>query len=53
MDLYNDSANYALRHFKKQYLYTEIESEVNLCFDQLVFKLSEQIYAYYKKLAGR
>jgi cytoplasmic FMR1 interacting protein len=33
-------------------LYDEIEAEVNLCFDQFVYKLSEQIYAYYKHLAG-
>ena len=52
MDLYNDSAHYALTVFKKQFLYDEIEAEVNLCFDQFVYKLSEQIYAYYKHLAG-
>lgn len=28
MDLYNDSANFALSSFKKQYLYDEIEAEV-------------------------
>ena len=28
-------------------------SQVNLCFDQFVFKLSDQIFAYYKHLAGR
>lgn len=52
MDLYNDSAHYALTVFKKRFLYDEIEAEVNLCFDQFVYKLSEQIYAYYKHLAG-
>ena len=52
LDLYNDSAHYALTVFKKQFLYDEIEAEVNLCFDQFVYKLSEQIYAYYKHLAG-
>merc|ERR1719436_1781942 len=36
LDLYNDSAFYALTVFKKQFLY----------------KLSEQVYAYYKHLAG-
>ena len=73
MDLYSDSAHYALHHFKKQFLYDEIEAEVsvclellalslslslslsqvNLCFDQLVYKLSEQIFLYYKQLAAR
>uniref|UniRef100_A0A8C0XXP1 Cytoplasmic FMR1-interacting protein n=1 Tax=Cyprinus carpio carpio TaxID=630221 RepID=A0A8C0XXP1_CYPCA len=52
LDLYNDSANYALTKFKKQFLYDEIEAEVNLCFDQFVYKLADQIFAYYKILAG-
>lgn len=52
LDLYNDSAQYALMRFKKQFLYDEVEAEVNLCFDQFVYKLSDQIFAYYKQLAG-
>ncbi|XP_025103789.1 cytoplasmic FMR1-interacting protein 2-like isoform X2 [Pomacea canaliculata] len=52
LDLYNDSAQFALLRFRKQYLYDEIEAEVNLCFDQFVYKLSDQIFAYYKHLAG-
>ena len=52
LDLYNDSAFYALTVFRKQFLYDEVEAEVNLCFDQFVYKLSEQVYAYYKHMAG-
>ncbi|CAL8393900.1 unnamed protein product [Boreogadus saida] len=52
LDLYNDSAHYALTKFKKQFLYDEIEAEVNLCFDQFVYKLADQIFAYYKILAA-
>ncbi|XP_025051349.1 LOW QUALITY PROTEIN: cytoplasmic FMR1-interacting protein 1 [Alligator sinensis] len=52
LDLYNDSAHYALTKFKKQFLYDEIEAEVNLCFDQFVYKLADQIFAYYKIIAG-
>ncbi|KPJ05339.1 Cytoplasmic FMR1-interacting protein [Papilio xuthus] len=52
LDLYNDSAQYALTVFKKQFLYDEVEAEVNLCFDQFVYKLSEQVYAHYKQLAS-
>ncbi|CAN0347133.1 unnamed protein product [Lampetra fluviatilis] len=52
LDLYNDSAYYALTKFKKQFLYDEIEAEVNLCFDQFVYKLSDQIFTYYKAQAG-
>lgn len=53
LDLYNDSAHYALTVFRKQFLYDEVEAEVNLCFDQFVYKLSEQIFAHYKQLAAR
>ncbi|XP_006821526.2 cytoplasmic FMR1-interacting protein 2-like [Saccoglossus kowalevskii] len=52
LDLYSDSAHYALIKFKKQFLYDEIEAEVNLCFDQFVYKLSDQIFGYYKAQAG-
>ena len=52
LDLYNDSAHYALTKFCKQFLYDEVEAEVNLCFDQFVYKLSEQIFAHYKHLAA-
>ncbi|PBC33514.1 Cytoplasmic FMR1-interacting protein [Apis cerana cerana] len=52
LDLYNDSALYALTIFRKQFLYDEVEAEVNLCFDQFVYKLSEQIFAHYKQLAA-
>lgn len=86
LDLYNDSAQYAIMKFHRQFLYDEVEAEVctlfyqlhasifccifysdyaeiipfcllcfqvNLCFDQFVYKLSEQMFAYYKHLAGR
>ena len=29
LDLYNDTAHYALHHFKKQFLYDEVEAEVS------------------------
>ncbi|CAK9264816.1 unnamed protein product [Sphagnum jensenii] len=51
-DIYNDSADYALRVLKQRFLYDEIEAEVDLCFDQLVFKLSEQMFSHYKSLAA-
>ncbi|XP_065556681.1 cytoplasmic FMR1-interacting protein-like isoform X2 [Artemia franciscana] len=52
LDLYNDSANYALTVFRKQFLYDEVEAEVNLCFDQFVYQLSEQVFGYFKVLAS-
>lgn len=53
LDLYSDSGHYSLHHFGKQFLYDEIEAELNLCFDQLVYKMSEQIFHYYKHMASR
>ena len=31
LDLYNDSAHYALHNFKKQFLFDEVEAEVSVC----------------------
>ncbi|KJE88550.1 cytoplasmic FMR1-interacting protein 1 [Capsaspora owczarzaki ATCC 30864] len=52
LDLYNDSANSALWALKSRYLYDEIEAEVNLCFDELVFKVSEAVFTHYKTQAS-
>ncbi|CAJ0931341.1 unnamed protein product, partial [Mesorhabditis belari] len=51
LDLYNDAAHYCLFNFQKQFLYDEVEAEVNLCFDQFVYKLSDAIYTHFKQLA--
>lgn len=53
LDLYSDAGHYALHFFKKQYLYDEVEAEVNLVFDQFIYKISEQIFIYFKSLACR
>lgn len=47
-DIYNDAANRALMKLGTRFLYDEIEAEVNLCFDQLLYKLSEEIFAWFK-----
>lgn len=52
LDLYNDAAMNALTVFKKRHLYDEVEAEVNLCFDQFVYILSEQIFHAYKQTAA-
>uniref|UniRef100_A0A915AC39 Cytoplasmic FMR1-interacting protein n=1 Tax=Parascaris univalens TaxID=6257 RepID=A0A915AC39_PARUN len=52
LDLYNDAADYSLKRFRKQFLYDEVEAEVNLCFDQFVFKLSDSVFTHYKQLAS-
>jgi len=48
LGLYNDTAHRALQHLNQRFLYDEIEAELNLCFDQLLFKLSGKIYTHYK-----
>lgn len=52
LDLYNDAAINALTVFKKRHLYDEVEAEVNLCFDQFVYKISYQIFKAFKKTAA-
>lgn len=37
----------------KQLLNSVSCPQVNLCFDQFVYKLADQIFAYYKAMAGR
>ena len=51
-DIYNDAAQRALEKVGTRFLYDEIEAEVNLCFDQLLFKLSDQIFAWFKVQAS-
>lgn len=51
-DIYNDSAQHALTILKQRFLYDEIEAEVDLCFDQLLYKLNEIIFSYYKSRAA-
>lgn len=51
-DIYNDSSQHALIVLKQRFLYDEIEAEVDLCFDQLVYKLNEIIFSYYKRCAA-
>jgi len=39
LDLYNDSAHYALHNFKKQFLYDEVEAEVCITDTHLLFAM--------------
>ncbi|OAJ36290.1 hypothetical protein BDEG_20482 [Batrachochytrium dendrobatidis JEL423] len=50
--LYNDAAYRTLYHLKSRVIFDEIEAEVNLCFDQFMFKLGQRIFLHYKKLAS-
>ena len=52
LDIYNDAAQHSLYSLKSQVIFDEIEAEVNLCFDQFIFKLGQRIFSHYKKLAS-
>lgn len=52
MDAYNDAANRSLYDLAQRFLYDEIEAEVNLVFDQLIFLVSDHVYSYYKDVVG-
>ncbi len=52
LDLYNDAAQRALYEFNSQYMFNEIQAEVNLAYDQLVFHLEMGIYGFYKDWAA-
>ena len=52
MDLYNDAAHVALTSLHQQYLYDEVQAELHVSFEQLVFHLSEAIFKYHLILAN-
>eukprot|EP00736_Rhodelphis_marinus_P011090 Rmarinus@m.15295 len=52
LDIYNDVADSALRYYGTQYFYLEVEAELNLCFDQLVFKLTDVVFQHFKMQAS-
>jgi cytoplasmic FMR1 interacting protein len=52
LDLYNDAGFKTLYALKSRYIFDEIEAEVNLCFDQFMFKLGKNVFRHYKKLAS-
>jgi len=52
MDAYNDAAHRALYVLNQRFLYDEIEAELNLVFDQLVFLASDYAYSHHKNNAG-
>jgi Cytoplasmic Fragile-X interacting family len=48
LDIYNDAARKALYELNSQYLYDEVQAEVNVAYDQLVFQLDSEVYGHYK-----
>lgn len=52
MDPYNDAAHRALYVLDQRFLYDEIEAELNLVFDQLVFLIADYSYSHHKDTAA-
>ena len=52
MDAYNDAAHRALFVLNQRFLYDEIEAELNLVFDQLVFLVADYAYSHHKDNAA-
>ncbi|KAJ8613807.1 hypothetical protein CTAYLR_004917 [Chrysophaeum taylorii] len=52
MDAYNDAAHRALYVLNQRFLYDEIEAELNLVFDQLVFLVADYAYSHHKDNAA-
>ncbi|CAM9320569.1 unnamed protein product, partial [Laminaria digitata] len=52
LDLYNDAAYRALYVLNSQYLFNEIQAEVNLVFNQLLFDLEAEVFGYFKDWAA-
>jgi Cytoplasmic Fragile-X interacting family len=52
LDIYNDAARKALYELNSQYLYDEVQAEVNVAYDQLVFQLDSEVYGHYKVSAS-
>ncbi|TPX31592.1 hypothetical protein SmJEL517_g05099 [Synchytrium microbalum] len=48
-DIYNDAANRTLNSLRSKFVYDEIVAEMNLCFDQFIFKMCQKIFVHYKK----
>lgn len=51
LDVYNDVAYDILHVYQSQLLYNELEAEVSLVFDQIIFLLAKDIFHYYKEQA--
>ncbi|KAG5182436.1 cytoplasmic fragile-X interacting family-domain-containing protein [Tribonema minus] len=48
LDVYNDAARAALHTYCAQHLFDEVQAEVSVAYDQLVFQLESEIYGHCK-----
>jgi len=53
LSIYNDCAEMALRVFRCRFLYDEIEAEMSLVWQQLLFTLVRKIFDHYKNQAAQ
>lgn len=53
VDIWSDCAERALSDLNQQFLFDEVEAEVNLAFDQLIFNVAKQMFVYAKNLASQ
>lgn len=53
LTIYNDCAEKALRVFRSQFLYDEIEAEMQLVWQQLLFTLIRKLFDHYKNQAAQ
>jgi cytoplasmic FMR1 interacting protein len=51
LSLYNDAALRAVDRLNRRFLFDEVEGEVNLAFDQLVYSLSQSVWDHHKHQA--
>jgi|UPI00048BFC97 cytoplasmic FMR1 interacting protein len=52
LDVYNDVGSLSLQELGQQFFYDEVEAEVNLVFDQLLFMINRHLYGYFKNIAA-
>ncbi|CAK8988449.1 Protein pirA [Durusdinium trenchii] len=52
IEIYNDAGQLALKDLHQQHLYDELEGELSLVMDQLLFLIPSHMYTYYKAVAA-
>lgn len=52
LSLYNDAATRAIDTLNRQFLFNEVEGELNLAFDQLIYKVTSHVWDHHKQQAS-
>lgn len=53
VDIWSDCAERSLSDLNQQFLFDEVEGEVNLSFDQLIFNVAKHMYEHTKCCASQ